>query len=177
MKYDVNFCDLNGKVEFSWLFDSYSSADYFARLECEWEWYEPGHSYVLTITPHAWEETRTFEGEEYKVLTDGKDTLVNLCPHDVTFVIDGAEVVVPASGHLARCKASTVLTGETFMGLPITCTEMGEVTGLPDRYAHVAWVVSRTVRDACPFRPDLFIPNESVRDTSGNIVGCKSLGA
>ena len=178
MKYDVEFIRLStNTVADVWTFNTLHEAEYFAITEQQWEWYDgDGHCYVLNIRPHAREEVKVFEGKEYLTVTDGVDTLVNLCPHDMTFVVDGNyTVTVPASGRLARATVKTVRDGE-FMGIPMSQSVLGEVTGLPDRYAHVGWLVSRVVKDMTPFRPDLFIPNETVRDDKGQVAGATSLG-
>jgi hypothetical protein len=105
--------------------------------------------------------------------------IINLTPHDVTIVTDSGTIVIKASGEVARCKTSTVAEGELSIGngevIPITSTKMGEVTGLPEETEGTWLIVSRVVAEACKDRSDLLIPNESVRDSSGRIIGCKSL--
>lgn len=105
---------------------------------------------------------------------------INLTPHDVVLV-DGTNnpiLTIPASGSLARCKASTITTGSVNVNgveIPVTETVMGEVTGLPDEVEGTVLVVSLAVAKAVPDRRDVLVPNESVRDANGNIVGCRSL--
>lgn len=104
--------------------------------------------------------------------------LVNLTPHAITFVNgDGEKIlVIEPSGQLARVSAKTVLTGEDYNGIPVTRTEYGTVEGLPAPAENTVYIVSSLVAQRVPNRNDIFIPNESVRDDKGRIVGCKSLG-
>lgn len=129
--------------------------------------------------------------------------IVNLTPHTINFV-DGEGrplVTVEPSGRVARVTANTVTTGEVdvwadvfttihevllsldgaetpaeTVGIPITGTTYGKVEGLPDPEEGTIYVVSSLVASRVPNRTDVFIPNESVRDNQGRIIGCKSLG-
>lgn len=104
--------------------------------------------------------------------------IVNLTPHDVTIVTDSGNITIEASGEVARCEAFTINDGGIIIDgidIPITSTEMGKVTGLPEETEGTCYIVSRVVAEACKDRSDLLIPNESVRDSSGRIIGCKSL--
>lgn len=106
--------------------------------------------------------------------------VVNLTPHEVGFVLpDGTEKKFAPSGTIARCKAYTVQTGQCVMGIPVTETQMGDLEDLPDPVPGYVFVVSRVVADKAKKLgrvDDLFIPNESIRDSEGRIVGCRSLG-
>lgn len=104
-------------------------------------------------------------------------TLVNLTPHAITFVdADGTPILVVApSGQLARVSVRTERVGE-FAGIPVTASAYGEVEGLPAPASDTAYIVSSLVAQRCRDRNDVFIPNESVRDEQGRIVGCRSLG-
>ena len=104
--------------------------------------------------------------------------IINLTPHTINFVdVNGNPILsVPASGQLARVSAKTVPAGVTFNGIPVTYTSYGEVEGLPERQEDTVYIVSSLVASRVPDREDVFIPNESVRDSEGRIIGCKSLG-
>lgn len=107
--------------------------------------------------------------------------LINLTPHSINFVTaEGTPLVtVEPSGLLARVTAHTVTTGSVSVGdvtLPVTGTTYGEVESLPAPEEGTIYIVSSLVASRCPDRADVFIPNESVRDDKGRIVGCKSLG-
>ena len=104
--------------------------------------------------------------------------IINLTPHTITICNASGEIVrqIPASGNLARVSARTVSTGEVFDGIPVTTTSYGEVEGLPAPQQDTIYIVSALVAGRVPDRGDVFIPNESVRDSEGRIIGCKSLG-
>lgn len=102
--------------------------------------------------------------------------IINLTPHEVMFILeDGKRVKIPASGKVARLTTSTKIVGEVG-GIPITETVFGEIQDLPDPTPDEVYIVSSLVAGRVPDRRDVFIPNESVRDDSGRIVGCRSLG-
>lgn len=107
--------------------------------------------------------------------------IINLTPHSITFVSDdGTSIMtVPASGAVARVSVETVVMGLVDVGeiqIPITGTTYGEIEGLPAPQDGTIYVVSSLVAQRCRDRKDVFIPNESVRDENGRIVGCRSLG-
>lgn len=103
--------------------------------------------------------------------------IINLTPHKVTIVnTEGTSIMeIPVSGIVARVTCETVQTGE-IEGIPVTETSYSEVTGLPDPSEGIVYIVSSLVAQRCKDRNDVFIPNESVRDEEGRIIGCKSLG-
>ena len=107
--------------------------------------------------------------------------IINLTPHSITFVSDDGTPImtVPASGAVARVSSKTVVMGLVDVGeiqIPITGTTYGEIEGLPSPQDGIIYVVSSLVAQRCSNRQDIFIPNESVRDENGRIVGCRSLG-
>lgn len=84
-------------------------------------------------------------------------------------------MTVKSSGSLARVATKIVTVG--FIDeIPVTATEFGEVEGLPEPVDGVIYIVSSLVAQRVPNRNDVFIPSESVRDSQGRIIGCKSLG-
>lgn len=111
--------------------------------------------------------------------------VINLTPHAITFYLKNPEehtmselLTVQPSGQVARVTAKTVVIHEGLPGLPIpvTTTAYGEVEGLPAPEEDTIYIVSSLVAQRCRDREDVFIPNESVRDKDGRIVGCCSLG-
>ena len=103
--------------------------------------------------------------------------IINLTPHSITFISqEGAPVlVVKPSGIVARVTPTTTIVGE-IEGIPVTATTFGEIEGLPDPETDKIFIVSSIVAGRVPDRTDVFIPNESVRDNEGRIIGCRSLG-
>ena len=102
--------------------------------------------------------------------------LVNLTPHTINLVTEnGEEIAVEPSGQLARVTTETVRYG--YIGkIPLTKTEYGVVEGLPEPNDNCIYIVSLAVASRVPNRTDVMIPNESIRDDKGHVVGCKSLG-
>ena len=104
-------------------------------------------------------------------------TIINLTPHAIIFVGNDGTVIktVEPSGAVARLTTRTITTGEVD-GIPVTETVFGEIEGLPEPTPNTVFIVSSLVAGRVPDREDVFIPNESVRDEKGRIVGCRSLG-
>lgn len=104
-------------------------------------------------------------------------TIKNLTPHAITFVSENGEpiLVIETSGTVARVSVKTETIGE-FAGIPMTKSVYSDVVDLPDPQPDTVYVVSSLVAQRCTDRNDVFIPNESVRDEQGRIIGCKSLG-
>ena len=107
--------------------------------------------------------------------------IINLTPHTITFITENGNLNVKPSGLVARVSAKTEETGYMYVTsfdirIPVTTTVYGEVEGLPDPSENSIYVVSSLVAKQVPERKDVFIPNESVRDDQGRIIGCKSLG-
>jgi hypothetical protein len=110
--------------------------------------------------------------------------VVNLTPHDIVFIdVEENEFVVKPSGIIARVSVTIKVTGYmsvttptgTFT-FPITENAYGEVENLPVGDGETIYIVSALVAGRVPNRTDVFIPNESVRDEKGRIIGCRSFG-
>lgn len=103
--------------------------------------------------------------------------IINLTPHEVTIVNGDNKLIYDPSGVIARVTAKTVYTGEVINSfIPVSKTEYGEVENLPEYEEGTVYIVSSLVAQRVPDRKDVFIPNESIRDEKGRIVGCRSLG-
>ena len=104
-------------------------------------------------------------------------TLMNLTPHDVVIVRDGAPNIVLPRGHkVPRVLASHRPVGDVH-GIPCMRAEYGEAVDLPpyDREADMLYIVSAMVRAAAPGRTDLASPGDLVRDATGVVLGCRWL--
>lgn len=102
---------------------------------------------------------------------------INMTPHEVVLVNSDSKEVLrrfPASGTLARVNSSTKVVGE-IDGIPITTTEFSDVYGLPEQKDGTVYIVSLAVAQRATDRDDLLVPNGSVRDEQGRIIGCTSL--
>ena len=105
--------------------------------------------------------------------------IINLTPHPIIIVGGNGKALItfPSEGEV-RISQKTVRGGSLLHQkavIPLTQTQFGEVQGLPAPKEGTNYIVSSLVCQACPDRQDLLIPNESVRDEQGRIVGCKSL--
>jgi len=103
--------------------------------------------------------------------------IVNLTPHAINFVgEDGSELFeIVSDGVVARVATESVTIGNV-NGIPVKKTMFGEVDDLPEPRPNTVYIVSSLVAQRCKDREDVFIPNESVRDEKGRVIGCKSLG-
>lgn len=101
--------------------------------------------------------------------------IINLTPHTINFITEVGTINIQPSGTVARLSTKTVTTGE-INGIPVTETVFGEIEDLPEPETDTIYIVSSLVASRCQSRKDVFIPNESVRDDQGRIIGCKSLG-
>lgn len=101
----------------------------------------------------------------------------NLTPHPIHLLGEDNQVIRTfASEGLVRLQATTVDAGFTVDNCKITKTVFGEPTGLPEYQFGQFYIVSQLVKSALPAREDLLVPAEVVRDSNGNIIGCKSFG-
>lgn len=109
-------------------------------------------------------------------------SLINVTLHDVTVVAaDGSpRASWPASGGFARVVEHRVAEDElpTDRGpVPVVLmTYQDKIEGLPEEVADTAYIVSRVLAAAVSRRRDLYFPLDEVRDDTGRIVGCRSLG-
>ena len=102
-------------------------------------------------------------------------TIINLTPHPVNLLdVDANIVITFYSEGLARCSQNDVIIGKLNKDIILTKTSYGEVIGLPEQSSRTFYIVSRLVRNALPNRTDLLVPNQLIRDSEGQIVGCRS---
>ena len=104
--------------------------------------------------------------------------LVNLTPHTITLVLDGATIVVEPAGTVARVmQQETVKRVVDVDGVPVPVMEpkFGDVEGLPDPEDGTMFIVSRMVKGAVPNRDDVVVPGKQLRDAEGRIVGAAAL--
>lgn len=100
----------------------------------------------------------------------------NMTPHAVNFVDQDGDILrtVEPSGTVARVSVKTETIGK-IDGIPVTSSVYGEIENLPEPEEGTVFIVSSLVAGRTD-REDVFIPNESVRDEQGRIIGCRSLG-
>lgn len=93
---------------------------------------------------------------------------INLTAHTINEVTTGT--VIPASGRVARVKASTTKSRE-HAGIPIYQSTFSEVEGLPEPQPDTIYIVSSLVLNATD-RADVVAPGNLQRDEHGKPVGC-----
>jgi len=98
-----------------------------------------------------------------------KKNFKNLTPHPI--VLDGE--TYPSEGSL-RVSTETQTVGGT--PIPLSISKFGQVENLPEEKRGTLYIVSRLVAEATK-RKDFLIVNETIRDKSGKIIGCKSLSS
>jgi hypothetical protein len=111
--------------------------------------------------------------------------VINLTPHSINLVTDDGDelLTIPPSGTVARVSQDTkslAVFNLNGVDVPITHNVYGDIEGLPAPSEDTQYVVSAMVASAVNGkrkgkRNDILVPNESVRDDAGRIVGCKSL--
>ncbi len=106
--------------------------------------------------------------------------LVNLTPHAINIVdADGSALLTVApSGTVARCATAREVVGSIVMdnaAISVNRTVFGAVQGVPDPAPDAYYIVSSLVAQALPDRQDLLIPDDTVRDAEGRIIGCRAL--
>lgn len=105
--------------------------------------------------------------------------IINLTPHAINLITGDTTITIEPSGTVARVAAKTVKIGMMDcdgVEIPVTTTEYGEIENLPEEKPETIYIVSAMVAKLCVHRFDVFVPNESVRDDNGRIIGCRSLG-
>lgn len=113
--------------------------------------------------------------------------LVNLTPHPIHVYAQGQDEIIltlPSEG-VARCTQHDEQIGwvqhevddsqyAECVVVPLYRTTYGDVTGLPDPQPGVYYIVSALVAQAVRGRrTDVLVPSQPVRNSLGQIVGCR----
>lgn len=105
--------------------------------------------------------------------------IINKTPHPINLVTAEGKAVTTfpkcLPEELIRLAVTTV-AAEEIEGVSTSVTVFGEPTGLPDFAEGTYYIVSQLVKAALPSRSDLLVPAEVLRNESGAIIGCQSLG-
>lgn len=106
-------------------------------------------------------------------------TLLNLTPHPVDIVM--GDRVVTVQPEPVTCRIEIVRQPQAPLQTengPVDAflVTNGETVDLPPARPGVVLIVSRMVADANPDRADLVFPLDLIRDETGRIIGCGSLG-
>ena len=99
--------------------------------------------------------------------------IINLTPHKITILGDRKLVLEP-SGIIPRAEQRREQVGNVD-GIPVNRVFYGNPVGLPEPKTDTIYIVSALTAKAAPNREDLYIVDDSVRDESGRIIGCRAL--
>lgn len=104
--------------------------------------------------------------------------VVNCTPHDVNLVTESGNVIFPRSGIIPRLtevqnKINSITVNG--IGIDIMKKSFNEPEGLPEPKKGTIYIVSALVAGAIKDRDDLVVPNDTIRDEEGRIIGCRSL--
>ena len=99
--------------------------------------------------------------------------LVNLTPHFINVFDENDKVIkwVKPEETSARCSVNREVIG-SIDGIPLFDTVFGIIKGLPKPKKGTWYIVSRVVAEASK-RNDLIIPDDTIRDKDGIILGCR----
>jgi len=100
---------------------------------------------------------------------------INLTPHDVNIVDNNGDVIliVPACDKPLRLIEKRENVGD-INGIPLSRVSytIDEATPLPNSDADTFYIVSRVVAETFK-RSDFIVPDQTVRNEKGQIIGCK----
>jgi len=110
--------------------------------------------------------------------------LVNLTSHAVTIFNEQNEIIItiPPSGQMARCDATRKIIDEIELTdcccrIPITQRTLGGLTELPKPEAGTLYIVSLNAAKAAKLIGrinDIVVPDDTVRDDTGRVLGCRA---
>lgn len=112
--------------------------------------------------------------------------IVNMTPHELTFVNGEKSTTIPSSG-IVRAKQNAqehLFTIESEEGLCVNVAvmspiEFGEPENVPEEVKGSIYVVSaiaaQAIKKHLPHRKDFFIVCKTVRNEAGQIIGCESI--
>ena len=103
---------------------------------------------------------------------------INLTPHAIHIIVEGKPTItIEPSGIIPRLKEQQEEIGKFEIEgeiIPVMRKGYGEDEGMPASHPLTVYIVSALLAQAMPYRDDLYIPNDTVRDEKGRIIGCKS---
>ena len=105
-------------------------------------------------------------------------TVINKTPHPVHIIDENGQVIRTYEvGDSIISPTITIIQDIPLSdGTPTSKTIFGNPEELPEFIEGVFYIVPQLVKYSEPNRTDLLVPAEIVRDKTGNIIGCKSLG-
>ena len=100
--------------------------------------------------------------------------IINATPHNIKFILNWYEKDIPSSWISIRCESEKKKVWEVNW-IGVNKVKIGKPIWLPKEEKGVIYIVSRIVAESSPNRKDLYMVDETVRDSSWAIIGCKSL--
>ncbi len=98
--------------------------------------------------------------------------LVNLTPHPVKVLMNNAFVELESVG-ICRVQYGELKIGQ-INGIELVRIEYPSIEGLPAPQENTYYIVSSVVALAMKgLRNDLIVPYDFIKDSTGNIIGCK----
>lgn len=98
--------------------------------------------------------------------------IINLTPHAIILFKDDKIVKIFPPKGIARIETKEEVL--FYLGsVPVKKIIVSQVFGLPEEKQNVYYIVSRFVAENAK-RKDLIIPNDSVRNEKGVIIGCRN---
>ena len=107
-----------------------------------------------------------------------KVKVINCTPHDVVIISESGNITFERSGIIPRLKeVQQKINSVNSNGIEIDIMEKSflEPEGLPEPKEGTIYIVSALVAGAVKHRDDLVIPNDTIRDDQGRIIGCRNL--
>lgn len=102
--------------------------------------------------------------------------MVNLTPHPIVFVDENGRAVrtIEPSGITVRAHRASVKVYD-IDGIPVNRVIFGPVTDLPETEDETIYIVSQIAAQGISERTDVYIVDDTVRDETGRIIGCRAL--
>jgi len=104
--------------------------------------------------------------------------IINATPHDINLLLeDGTRIVYPKLGLVPRITQTYSEYPSLYVNgvnIPIKLSSLSDLVGLPEEQEDVFYIVSLLILEEGKKigRKDLLAP-DTIRDTNGNIIGCK----
>jgi hypothetical protein len=114
--------------------------------------------------------------KKFGVLETWNKTLVNTTPHAIKVMLQGEILEIPAAKMPLRLREETRFIGIAG-NIPLFRKELILEDTLPpeDESGEILFVVPVLIAQIFRRRRDLIVPHDFVRDTNGNIIGCRGL--
>jgi hypothetical protein len=114
--------------------------------------------------------------ERFGIFETWNITLINTTPHPVNIMLQGEILEIPAAKRPLRLREAVEFTGIAG-NIPLFRKRFILEDDLPpeDESGEILFIVPALVAQLFRKRRDLVVPHDFVRDTNGNIIGCRGL--